>query len=104
MKEVQFLKAINRGQLEWSVHALRKMLERGVSRDAVKYVLCEGDKIEDYPKDTPFPSGLYFAMWQGQPLHVVAAFDENDGKIFVITTYLPDSEHFELDFRTRRSQ
>lgn len=71
-------------------------------RNAVIEVLKTGDCIEDYPDDRPFPSGLVLGWHQGKPLHVVAALEEVALRIFVITAYEPDREHFESDFRTRR--
>jgi hypothetical protein len=51
------------------------MLEQGISRAAVKNIISTGELIEDYPYDTPFPSGLFFGIWQNQPLHVVISYD-----------------------------
>ncbi len=43
--------------------------------------------------------------WFGRaPLHVVAALDERIPKVFIITAYEPDLEHFEPDFKTRRKR
>jgi len=35
-------------------------------------------------------------------LHVVIAYDAASQKIYVITAYWPDEEHFESGFKTRR--
>ena len=96
--------AIQGEKIEWSVHAFRKMLERGISREAVKYIICAGEIIEDYPDDKPFPSALFFGMWQNQPLHAVVAYDASNQKMFVITVYWPDEEHFESGFKVRRKK
>lgn len=53
--------AVENGCVEWQAHALARMLERGVSREIVKRVLLEGDVIEDYPDDKPYPSSLLLA-------------------------------------------
>ncbi len=98
----QLTNAIKGGQIEWSIHALRRMLEKGISREAVKYVICTGEAIESYPDDTPFPSGLFFGVWQDKPSHVVVAHSQSNQQVFIITAYWPDKEHFESDFKTRR--
>lgn len=49
----QRVDAIKRGKIEWSNHALRKMLEKGISTETVKYVICSGEEIEYYPDDRP---------------------------------------------------
>lgn len=81
---------------------MERLLERGVSRREVFDVLLTGEEIEDYPNDTPFPSALFLG-WRGpDPLHVVVALDSTSQRAYIITTYPPDLEHFEADFKTRK--
>jgi hypothetical protein len=56
------------------------------------------------PDDYPFPSGLFFGWHGAKPLHVVAALEETRPRVYIITAYEPDLEHFENDFRTRRKK
>jgi len=79
------------------------MMERNISRDTVREVLLSGEIIEDYPDDKPYPTALLLGMVKGEPFHVVAAFDSENTRCFVITAYKPDLEHFEPDYKTRRS-
>ncbi len=104
MNQDQLVDVIQQGRIEWSAHALRRMLEQRISRAAVKHIICRGEVIENYPDDTPFPSGLFFGIWQNKPVHVVIAYDSANQKVFLITAYWPDEEHFEADFKTRRKQ
>ena len=62
----------------------------------------EGEIIEDYPDDKPFPTALFLGRRQGDPFHVVTALDSLRGYCFVITVYRPDLNHFEPDYKTRR--
>lgn len=96
--------ALKNGRIEWQKHALEQMLERGISRETVKEVLRNGEIIENYPDDKPYPSGLFLGWIKGEPLHVVAAFDSLTGWCFIITAYKPDLEHFESDYKTRRQK
>ena len=104
MDRDKFLIALENGYIEWQKHALEQMMERGISRETVKEVLKSGKIIEDYPDDTPYPSGLFLGWIKGEPLHVVAAFDSLTGWCFIITAYKPDLEHFESDYKTRRQK
>ena len=88
--------------IEWQRHALERMMERGVSREMVKKVLMDGEVVEDYPDDSPYPSALFSGRVNDMALHVVAALDSESGQCFIITVYKPDLEHFESDFKTRR--
>jgi hypothetical protein len=102
MDRDRLTEAIQNGLIEWQRHALEKMMERGISREIVKQVLINGEVIEDYPDDKPFPTALFLGWLGGEPFHVVTAFDSLSGCCFVITVYRPDLNHFEPDYRTRR--
>lgn len=94
--------AVISGTIEWQRHSLERMMERRIRREGVKQVLLNGEIIEDYVDDRPFPSALFLGWQEGKPLHVVAALDEESGTCFIVTAYHPDEEHFGPDFRTRR--
>ena len=66
-------------------------------------MLRAGARIEDYPEDVPYPSALFLGWVEGKPLHVVAALDAPAQWAYIITAYEPDLEHFESDYRTRKS-
>jgi len=102
MERDQLIEAIQKGKIEWQTHTLERMMKRGISREIVKQILLEGEIIEDYPNDKPFPAALFFGRFQGEPFHVVSAFDSLSGYCFVITVYRPDLDHFETDYKTRR--
>ncbi|MFO7958629.1 MAG: DUF4258 domain-containing protein [Candidatus Brocadiia bacterium] len=97
-------RAARQGCLRWRAHALERMLQRGISRASVLRTLEQGEVIEDYPDDRPFPSALLLGFAEGRPLHVVVALDATSGYAHVVTVYEPDLEHFESDFRTRRER
>jgi hypothetical protein len=94
--------AVKDNRIEWQRHALERMMERGISRETAKNVLLSGELIEDYPNDEPYPSALFLGWVDKEPFHVVTAFDLVTDYCFIITTYKPDSEHFESDYKTRR--
>lgn len=91
-------KAISENKFEWRRHALQRMAERGIRQVEVLEVLLNGELIEDYPDDKPFPSALFLGHPRGRPLHVVVAFDEKGFWAY----YEPSLNHFEPNFRTRR--
>lgn len=104
MNRSQLANIIHQNRIDWSAHALERMLEKGISRASVKNVISEGEMIEKYPDSKPFPSGLFCGTWNNKALHAVIAHDLIAEKIFVITAYWPDEEHFEEDFRTRKKR
>jgi hypothetical protein len=96
--------ALRADNIEWERHVLERLISRSISRHAVLQILRSGACIEDYPNDYPFPSALFLGWHQDKPLHVVAALDDTVPEVFIITTYEPDLDHFEADFKTRRKK
>ncbi|MHB1231486.1 MAG: DUF4258 domain-containing protein [Burkholderiales bacterium] len=46
------------------MHALGRLLERGISRDDVLSVIGDGEIIESYPSSKPLPS--YLILWRDE--------------------------------------
>jgi len=102
MNRTKLQDIVDKGIIEWRKHALERMLQRNIGRIEVKEALLRGEIIEVYEDDKPFKSALFFSV-KNKPLHVVASLDEVDGIVYIITAYRPDSENFENDFKTRRT-
>jgi hypothetical protein len=94
--------AVREGRLEWRKHVLQKLAERSISQDTVVRVLLEGERIRDYSGDRPFPSALFLGYTGSKPFHVVAACDDANSRVFIITAYEPRLDVFESDYRTRK--
>jgi hypothetical protein len=62
--------------VSYTVHAAERLVERGLRRQGVEYVLQTGERIEDYPDDPRGASYLMLSWYEERPLHVVAADDE----------------------------
>lgn len=97
-----FHEAVSTGRIEWRKHVLQKLVERGLSLQAVREAMLQGERIRDYADDKPFPSALFLSYHSGRPLHVVAACDELNKRAFVITAYEPSLDVFEADYKTKR--
>lgn len=104
MDLVQLRQAVTNGNINWQRHVLERLMERGIAIETIKNVLLTGDVIEEYPDDTPYPSALLLAWIEMNPYHAVVSFDSHSGYCFVITAYIPDLEHFESDYKTRRKR
>ena len=89
--------------IHFSRHAIERMFERAISPGDVRDVVTQGEMIEEYPDDVPFPSMLIFGFIDKRPVHVVAAVDKKTDNCYVITVYIPDTSIWSDDFRTRRS-
>ena len=95
---------VKRDEVEWRKHVFQRMLERNIQRADIKKVILEGEVIESYEKDKPFPSALFFKFINNRPLHALVAFDEIQNKAYIITSYEPNLEIFESDYKTRKKK
>jgi hypothetical protein len=91
-------------RIVFSGHAIRRMFQRGIGRDAVLAVVTLGETIADYADDKPYPSRLLLGFVGAQPLHVVVALDESIGACIVVTAYEPSAQQWGSGFRTRKIQ
>jgi hypothetical protein len=61
-----------------------------VDQDVYEAV-CNGEVIEQYPEDKPYPGVLILGRREAErPLHVVCAYNEDEDTAIVITVYHPD--------------
>lgn len=90
------------GNIEWRKHVLIRLAERNISQNVILEVVINGEIIETYPDDKPFPSCLIFKFIGDIPYHVVAGFNLHNEKTYIITVYNPDLNRFKQDFKTRR--
>lgn len=85
----------------FSVHSLERLQERGIYRKDIVNAIMNGEIIEQYPDDYPYPSCLILGIsTSNNYLHVVCGC--NNEIIKIITAYYPTSDKFESDFKTRK--
>lgn len=93
---------MNFDNIQFTVHAIQRMFERGISTDGVIEVLNNWNVISFYPDDKPYPSYLLFGLIKEKPIHVVVSIDSENKICYVITVYHPDPKFWQDDFRQRR--
>lgn len=91
-------------KLIFRIHALQRMFSRSISEEEVRFVVEKGEVIENYENDTPYPSKLILGKFGLKNLHVVAAVNDADKEIIIITVYEPDPHLWYNNFKTRRQK
>ena len=81
-------------------HVRERMKERNIKYDDVIFSIFNGEIIEQYENDKPYPSCLIFSNGEC-PLHVVASL--NRGIIWIITTYVPTLDKWEIGYKIRKA-
>jgi len=86
--------------LVYREHAIQRMFERDILESDVEDAIKNGNIIEEYLDDKPYPSFLILKFCN-KPLHVVFAKNQEDNEIVVITTYYPDKDKWSKDYKVR---
>lgn len=83
-------------------HAMRQMSrpDRMITSMEVQATVMDGEVIEEYPNDPRGRSCLMMHVPVDRCVHVVCA--PKSEYLAIITAYLPDSQQWESDFKTRR--
>lgn len=82
-------------------HAAERCRQRGIVSRDIRYAVMNGEIIERYPDDFPFPSCLILGRTtENKPIHVCISDEGTGGRI--ITAYFPTLEKWQADFRTRK--
>jgi hypothetical protein len=88
-------------KIQWRGHILVRMQQRGIKISDVVNCINNGEIIENYESDYPFPSCLILGfICENSGLHVVCAVGQD--YLWMITTYYPDREQWYEDLKTRR--
>lgn len=89
-------------EIEYRVHASRRMFQRDIVEEDVELILREGSIIEKYGEEFPLPSLLLNGQGStGRPLHIVVAVNSSERMLMIITAYEPDSAKWAEGFSRR---
>lgn len=89
------------GQTVYAKHFVDQCRKRNILIEDAENALLNGEIIEDYPNDYPFPSCLILGFDLSQnSLHIVCA--QGGGWLYMITAYRPSLEKWEADMKTRK--
>ena len=91
----------NDGDLRWSEHIFKRFVKRGITKADVVCALNNGEIIEQYPDDYPYPSCLILGFdVQDKYIHIVCGMGEPE--LHLITAYYPNEWEWTDDFRIRK--
>ena len=96
------IEAIRHNRIKITDHADEEAENDQLTFDEVYFSVLNGEVIEDYPDDKPYPSCLICGQtFSGDPIHSVWAFNEQSKWAVLITVYRPDPSQW-IDWRKRR--
>jgi hypothetical protein len=80
------------------------MFYRGISSTDVMEIIQKGEKIAEYPNDTPYASCIVLGFVRDTPVHVVLGMDMEHKTGIVITAYVPSPSLWGKGFKKRRKK
>lgn len=87
--------------IEITLHAAKRLEQRGISLSDIISCIKNGEIIEQYPDDYPFPSCLIVgAALTHMIIHTVIGSDLKT--IWIITAYIPSLDKWEPNLKTRK--
>jgi hypothetical protein len=92
----------NLDNVEITQHAFLRFRERNIIVKDVISAILNGEIIEQYPDDYPFPSCLVLGL-SANNLHLHTVCGIGDKKLWVITAYFPTLELWKSDYKTRKA-
>jgi len=102
MEIENIIEAIRHNRIKNTDHADEEAENDQLTFDEVYFSVLNGEVIEDYPDDKPYPSCLIYGQtFSGDPIHSVWAFNEQSKWAVLITVYRPDPGQW-IDWRKRR--
>ena len=94
---------IKNEKIRWTNHVVVRLFQRNISQIDVENALLNGEIIEEYENDYPFPSCLVYGInLNNKVLHIVCG--SNGEELWIITAYYPDNIEWKEDFKTRKEK
>ena len=88
-------------KIRWTNHIVVRLLQRNITQDDVLNTLLNGEIIEEYENDYPYPSCLIYGLTINEEIiHVVCGYNEEE--LWIITAYHPNTKEWNKDMKTRK--
>lgn len=96
--------AIRYNRIRITDHADEEAEADRLSFDGIFCSVLLGEIIEEYLEDRPYPSCLIYGnTFDGEPVHSVWAYNQENRWAVLITVYRPDPDRW-INCRTRRTK
>lgn len=95
------INAIRHSRVRITDHADEEAFDDGLTYEEIYSSVIQGEVIEDYLNDKPYPSCLIFGRnFLGEPIHSVWAYNPANKWAVLITVYRPDPDRW-IDWKVR---
>ena len=102
MEITNIIDAIHAHRIRITDHADEEAESDQLTFDEIYSSVFNGEIIEEYHDDRPYPSCLIYGKTsKNRPLHVVCAHSDDDKLAIIVTAYQPNPERW-IDFSRRK--
>ena len=78
-----------------------RLLQRNISQEDIENAILNGEIIEEYENDYPYPSCLVYGIsLNNNIIHIVCGV--NNDELWIITAYYPDKEKWDNSLKIRK--
>ena len=104
MEIIDIINAIHENKIRISDHADEEAQSDQLSFDEIFTSIFQGEIIEDYPEDKPYPSCLIYGLnLKNEPIHSVWGYNQENQWAVLITVYRPDPQRW-IKYKRRRNK
>ena len=104
MEIKNIINAIHENKIRITDHADEEAHSDKLSFDEIFISVFQGEIIEEYPDDHPYPSCLIYGLsFKNKPIHSVWAYNSENQWAVLITVYKPDPKRW-IDWKQRRKK
>lgn len=97
----QIINSIRNSRVRITDHADEEAFDDSLTYEEIYSSVIQGEIIEDYPNDKPYPSCLILGRnFSGEPIHSVWAYNPESLWAVFITVYRPDPDRW-IDWKIR---
>ena len=90
-------------KIRWTNHVIIRLLQRNIMQIDIENALLNGEIIEEYDNNYPYPSCLVYGLnLNNKVLHIVCG--SNGIELWIITAYYPDNIEWEENLKKRKEK
>lgn len=98
------IKSLEEERIRITDHADEELHSDGLTYEEVFVSVINGEIIEKYPEDDPYPSCLIYGKnFKNEPIHSVWSYNKNTAGSVLITVYRPDPEKW-VEWKRRKKK
>ncbi len=95
------INSIRNSRVRITDHADEEAVDDNLTNEEIYSSVVQGEVIEDYPNDKPYPSCLVLGRdVSGEPIHSVWAYNPENLWSVLVTVYRPDPRRW-IDWKIR---